>query len=85
MGCHWKTKERTKPLGVIATREIMEARKKIHALLDPLWRSGKMRRGKLYARISSELGYTYHSGEIKDIEEARRVYRIIAGLHNELI
>lgn len=77
VGCHYKTNEPTKPLGYLATKELMNARKMIHAILDPLWKDGKMPRGKVYAHISHELGYTFHSGELKDIEEARKVYRII--------
>lgn len=84
VGCHHKTKTPTKPLGCIATPEILEARKKIHATLDPLWKSGKARRGYLYGTISKKLGYTYHNGEIRTIEEARHIYRIVAELHNKL-
>lgn len=36
VGCHHKTKYRTKPLGCIPTPEIKNARKQIHSLLDPL-------------------------------------------------
>lgn len=36
VGCHHKTKNRTRPLGCIPTPEIKEARKRIHSLLDPL-------------------------------------------------
>jgi hypothetical protein len=31
VGCHHKTKERTRPLGCIPTKAIKDARKKIHA------------------------------------------------------
>jgi len=84
VGCHHKTKQRTRPLGCIATPEILEARKKIHALLDPLWKSGKAKRGYLYGTISNKLGYTYHNGEIRSLEEARTIWQIVAELHNEL-
>ena len=84
VGCHYKTSSPTRPLGVIPTRELMEARKKIHALLDPLWRSGKSPRGVLYQKISAELGKEYHTGELASIEDARTVYKIVAQLHNEL-
>jgi hypothetical protein len=84
VGCHHKTKTPTKPLGCIATPEILNARKKIHALLDPLWKSGVISRGRIYGYVSKQLGYTYHNGEIRSIEEARKIYRIVAELHNEL-
>ena len=85
VGCHHKTDNPTKPLGVIATPEILNARKKIHALLDPLWKSGKIKRGQAYAYVSKRLGYDYHNGEIRSLEEARTIYTIVGELHNKLI
>lgn len=85
VGCHHKTKQPTKPLGVIATPEILNARKKLHALIDPMWQSGKIKRGQVYAYIGHRLGYNYHTGEIRTMDEARTIYRIAAQLHNELI
>ena len=92
VGCHHKTSQPTKPLGVIATPEILNARKKIHALLDPLWKSKKIKRGQAYAYVTNRMAkllgeptYQYHNGEIRTIEEARQVYAIVAQLHNELL
>lgn len=85
VGCHHKTKNPTQPLGCIATPEILEARKKIHSILDPLWKSRKISRGKAYAYISNRLGKTYHNGELRSLEEAREAYKIVAQLHNELL
>lgn len=84
VGCHHKTATPTKPLGCIATPEILHARKKIHALLDPLWESGKIKRGQAYAYVSKQLGYQYHNGEIRSLDEARQIYVIVGTLHNEL-
>lgn len=77
VGCHHKTKNKTRPLGVIATPEIKKARQHIHAVLDPIWKSGKMKRASLYKRISDELGWQYHTAKIRTIEEARKVYAIV--------
>ena len=85
VGCHYKTNNPTRPLGVIATKEILEARKKIHTILDPLWKSGKVKRGQAYAFVTGKLHYTYHNGEIRTIEEARKIYKIVAELHNTLL
>lgn len=85
VGCHHKTKQRTKPLGFLAPPEIFKARLVIHNLIDPLWKSGKLKRGQIYARIARELGYQYHTGEIKSLEEARRVWVIAAKIHNEVV
>lgn len=85
VGCHHKTSIPTRPLGYIATPEIKKARIKIHAVLDPLWKSGKIKRGQAYAYIAHRLGKPYHTGEIKTIDEAREIYTIVAKLHNELV
>lgn len=92
VGCHHKTKDRTKPLGVIATPEILDARKKIHALLDPLWKSKRIKRGQAYAYVTNRMikhtgnqTYQYHNGEIRTLEEARQIYKIVGQLHNDLL
>lgn len=85
VGCHYKTRERTKPLGSIPTPELRAARRKIHDVLDPLWKHGGKYRGSLYKKLSDRLGYQYHSGELNDLEEADRVYQavlVIAELEN---
>jgi len=56
VGCHHRTAERTKPLGVIPTPEITSARQHIHRILDPIWQSGTITRGKLYAMLGKRLG-----------------------------
>ena len=77
VGCHNKTKDPTKPLGCIPTAELRNARTHIHALLDPLWLSKQYTRSYVYARLSELLGYQYHTSELRTIEEARRVYRVL--------
>jgi hypothetical protein len=77
IGCHHKTKNKTKPLGYIPSPEIKNARIHIHALLDPIWKNNRISRKKLYCLISENLGYIFHTGEIKTIDEARRVYKIV--------
>lgn len=75
VGTHYKTKDYDKPLGSIPTKELREARKRIHAVIDPIWKSGKMRRGSLYKSLSDSLGYQYHSAEINSLEDAGRIYQ----------
>lgn len=85
VGCHHKTKAPTRPLGNIPTHEIRQARKHIHDLLDPLWQGGKIKRGKLYAKLAEATGNkSYHTGEIRTVEDARTVYRIAKELSREL-
>ena len=84
VGCHHKTNNRTQPLGVIPTKEIRDARKHIHKLLDPLWTDGKMDRKTLYAKLTDDLGWKYHTANIKSIEEARDVYKLLRKYGNEV-
>ncbi len=77
VGCHHKTENRTRPLGCIPTREIRNARKEIHKVLDPIWKSGRVDRKTLYAAISEHLGWKFHTAKIRSIEDARKVYRFI--------
>lgn len=80
VGTHHKTDDPTKPLGNIPNTEIKNARILIHTLMDPYWKSGKVKRAKMYAYLSACLGYQYHTAEIKSIGEARKVYRIVRDL-----
>lgn len=75
VGCHHKTKNRTAPLGCIPTAEIKDARKHIHALIDPIYQSGLMTRKKLYELLSDAVGWKYHTAKIRTIEDARTTYK----------
>lgn len=77
VGCHHKTKDRTRPLGCIPTPEIKNARKYIHKILDPLWQSGKHSRKEIYKFISDSIGWKYHTAKIKTLEEGRKIYALI--------
>ena len=76
VGCHHKTKNRTRPLGCIPTKELKDARQHIHKVIDRIWQSGGMTRKELYKRLSDDLGWKYHTANIKSVEEARKVYRL---------
>lgn len=80
VGTHHKTSNPTRPLGNIPTPELTKARQHIHALIDPTWKSGKVKRSALYGKLSKALGYEYHTGEIRTIDEARRVYTVARDL-----
>jgi hypothetical protein len=77
VGCHHKTKNRTRPLGCIPTKEIKNARQHIHRILDPLWKSKRFNRNEIYQKISDRVGWDYHTAKIRSIEEAREIYKII--------
>ena len=84
VGCHHKTKDRTKPLGVIPTPLIKEYRKKIHAVIDPLWRSKKIDRGEIYRRLTKVLGREYHTADLRTEEEAVTVLTEAFNISGEL-
>lgn len=85
VGCHHKTKDRTRPLGNIPTKEISDARKHIHKILDPIWQNHpeKFRaRAWIYRWLSDKMGKQYHTAEIASIEEAREIYALVASIKN---
>ncbi len=84
VGTHHKTKQRTLPMGYLATPEILKWRKIIHGIMDPLWQTGKTSRGAIYTHITNTLGRPYHTGEIWSVEEAQRVYEIVKALKMRL-
>ena len=78
--CHHKTKNRTAPLGNIPTNEIRQARKRIHAVLDPLWKNGSTTRKVLYSKLSEVLGRQYHTAELRSIYECNLIESALKGL-----
>lgn len=74
VGTHHKTADRFKPLGNIPNGPLMRARVYIHRLIDPYWKTKRIRRREIYKHLSKVLGRSYHTGELRTIEEARRVY-----------
>ena len=84
VGCHHKTSKPTTPLGCIPTPEIKNARQHIHKILDPLWKNGKIKRAKLYEKITEKFGWKYHTAQIRCIDEAREIYKFIKKIEAEL-
>ncbi|MEY4951752.1 MAG: hypothetical protein RL299_176 [Pseudomonadota bacterium] len=50
-----------------------EVRKRIHSLIDPLWKTGFKPRREIYAALTKVLGREYHTGELRTMEEAEKV------------
>ena len=88
VGCHYKTENKTRPLGNIPFPALKKARMEIHKILDPIWQSGKLKRCDLYNLISTKLsmqeGYQYHTAMLPTIEDARKVYRIILDIRKKI-
>ena len=74
VGTHKKTMQ---PLGVIATKELKKARMDLHALMDPLWKNGTIRRKKLYKAISAFIGKEYHTANTRSVEEINAVKQFL--------
>jgi hypothetical protein len=83
VGTHGKTKDKTRPLGVIPSREIKQLRKKIHSVIDPLWKNKKIKRQILYKKISEKIGKEYHTAEIRTAEEGIKILKIVLNLKSE--
>lgn len=69
VGCHNNGK---KALGTLANAETREWRKKVHARIDPLWKTGKMSRGEVYKNLNRLFSKGFHTGEA-DIEMCKKV------------
>jgi len=83
VGCHHKTKDRTQPFGCIPTKEIKKARQDIHTILDPIWQSGRMARKDVYAYLSEEIGWEYHTAKIRSVKDAHKVCRAVQKIAND--
>lgn len=72
VGCHKTTGN---PLGTLANAELRKWRKQAHSMFDPLWKSGKISRGKAYSMLASKLGIDKEKCHIGmfDIEFCKRV------------
>lgn len=77
VGCHHKTKDRTRPLGVIPSTQIKNYRKVIHEVLDPLWRSKKHSRSALYKELTNVLGREYHTAELRTVDECKSIIKYL--------
>lgn len=64
VGCHNNTKT---PLGTMANKPLRELRKKVHSMIDPLWKSKKYSRGMVYARLNDTFGKDIHVGEADEV------------------
>lgn len=52
-----------RPLGTIPDEETKKLRIKVHALIDPLWKDNKKKRGSVYGWLKRIMGREIHLGE----------------------
>lgn len=75
VGCHPGTDV---PLGTLADKETMLARRMAHAAFDPLWKGkGPGSRSKAYKALSRALGVSAHISWL-DAADCRRVVELVA-------
>ena len=72
------------PLGCIVGEDVRKSRIYIHKLIDPVWKSGRIKRRALYRKISNDLKYKYHTANIETIDEARKIYKVCLKIIKEL-
>lgn len=57
------------PLGVMADAATRSARSAVHAIIDPLWKSGRFTRGQVYSMMARLTGRrSFHTGELSKDE-----------------
>lgn len=71
VGCHNNTHV---PLGTMANSELREYRKAAHALIDPIWQKGPLKRKHLYVELSRRMGHQVHVAWA-DVDECREIMR----------
>ena len=73
VGCHENTK---RPKGrFLAKKDLRQARKKAHSVIDPLWQSGKYKRRTIYIRLEEAFGKQVHVGDTETPEECEEIIK----------
>ena len=72
VGCHQNSKT---PLGTMANKELRAWRIRAHDHIDPLWKTGRMKRKEVYAFLKEKLGVQVHVAE-SDLEMCKRILAV---------
>ena len=73
VGCHNNTKT---PKGrFLAKQDLREARKRAHAVIDPLWQSKKYKRKTVHIRLKEAFGKEVHVGDTETVEECEEIIK----------
>lgn len=86
VGCHQAGSgqgDGTKPLGRLANAELRVAKQFAHAMFDPLWQSGRMKRRDAYAWLAEALGIPTREAHIGmfDLQRCRAVVAAVSALN----
>jgi len=71
------------PLGTMANKELRQVRIKTHALLDEIWKSGRMSRGHVYGKLGTHFGKTIHVGEA-DLKQCEEIIAFITSSSDKI-
>lgn len=66
-----------RPLGCIPNAEIRKGRAEIHKILDPMWQNRKYKRNAIYRLLTDHLGFEYHTGQLRNMEEINKVIEFL--------
>lgn len=72
------------PLGVIPTAQLKKRRQYIHSIMDPVWRKGMVPRNTIYKYLSKVIGRSYHTADLRTIEETEIVIYAINKLKKKV-
>lgn len=78
VGCHKNSKDHA-PLGRLANAELREWKMKAHAVFDPLWKTGTMKRKEAYKHLAGLLGISpgdTHIGMF-DVDMCKKVIEVL--------
>jgi hypothetical protein len=70
------------PFGTLANAVLRSARTSAHAVFDPLWQSGRMRRTEAYVWLADQLGVPFEQAHISmfDVNQCMRLMDAVEGL-----
>lgn len=86
VGCHQaghRQGDGTKPLGRLANADLRVAKRLAHAMFDPLWQSGRMKRRDAYSWLADALGIPTSETHIGmfDLQRCRAVVAAVSAFN----
>lgn len=85
VGCHSNEEKHLQPLGHIPTPAMRQARKKLHGVMDQIWRDGLLSRKLTYQAMSRKLGVgQFHAAETTSVDEIENATSAAQELLDEL-
>lgn len=82
VGTHKNSKKHV-PLGSIPSQNLKQARIKAHFYIDKLWKDKLYTRKEVYQLISNYMGFPYHNGTTRSIEECEKAINYAKELYHQ--